>query len=158
MVEEKHMKVSEELLRQAVPVCPWLLCRWGACTSSHAATEQSSLVEKTCLPAQASARRSAEDGFGSVMGPRSRQQSYSPLSPATGTSVRPSQAQTNGLQDSGRPGDSRRGRSGSPSSPTLQPKTTPRIAQTPTLGTGEALHTLLTQCVHRLSMELSPEI
>ena len=106
---------------------------------------QGAAIELVRLPMQASARRSGEDGFGSVVGARSRQQSHSPLSPATGTSARPSQPQIDGLQDTGRQGGSRRGHSDSPSSPTLQPNTTPRIAQTPTLGTGKALHTLLLQ-------------
>ncbi len=97
---------------------------------------------------QASARRSGEDGFGSVVGSRSLQQSHSPLSPATGMSARPSQPQTDALQDTGRPVGSRRGQSDSPSSPTLQPNTTPRTAQTPALGTGETLDTPLWHRVH----------
>ena len=104
-------------------------------------TMQDASAEKVCLRMQASARRSGEDGFGSVVGSRSRQQSHSPLSPATGMSARPFQPQTEGPQDTGRPGLPRQGQSNSPSSPTLQPNTTPRIAQTPTLGTGGALPT-----------------
>lgn len=105
------------------------------------------VIEQAHLCIQASARRSSEDGFGSVVGARSRRQSHSPLSPATGgpgTSARPSQAQTHGPQDVKRPEGSRRGHSDSPSSPTLQPNTTPRMAQTPTLGTGKTSHILIT--------------
>ena len=107
---------------------------------------QDAVIEQAHLCIQASARRSNEDGFGSVVGARSRRQSHSPLSPAAfgpGTSARPSQAQTRGPQDIKRQEGSRRDHSDSPSSPTLQPDTTPRMAQTPTLGTGKTSHILI---------------
>ena len=89
-----------------------------------------------CL--QASARRSSEDGFGSVVGGRSRQSSQSPLSPATsGPNMSMRRSQMNGTTENGRTEASRRARSEDPSSPTLQPNSTPPVAQTPTLGTGD---------------------
>jgi hypothetical protein len=81
-----------------------------------------------CL--QASARRSSKDGFGSVVGSRIRQSSQSPLSPPTSgpnTSVR--QSHMSGASENDRLED--------PSSPMLQPKSTPLVTQTPTLGTGD---------------------
>jgi hypothetical protein len=43
----------------------------------------------------------------------------------------------NGSTENGRTEGSRRARSEDPSSPTLQPNSTPPLAQTPTLGTGD---------------------
>lgn len=76
---------------------------------------------QACL--QVSARRTGEDGFGSV------------VTSGPNTSIR--RSQMNGATENGRTEGSRRGRSEDPSSPTLQPNSTPLVAQTPTLGTGD---------------------
>ena len=61
-------------------------------------------------------------------------QSQSPLSPAASATAQSMRHPRS--HDSMRHSTSRHAQSGSPQSPTLQPAATPRMAETPTLGTG----------------------
>ena len=64
--------------------------------------------------------------------------SQSPLSPAASATAQSGRQPRS--HDSMRHSSSRHARSGSPQSPTLQPAATPRMTETPTLGTGTDIH------------------